>query len=629
MASKRPAQVDLDQFFASAAPAAAPADEVDQYFDAPAAEAPKAPEPSIVDKVKTRLGRAFSASASAGGPFTPLGIAKGAGELIGGEGGGDAVERGLLKSAPVVGPLAEEIAGGVNAGKAALTGGDPLTAYREGRNAEQDKTDKAAHDHGLLFGGTQIAAAIATPAAGTTALGKLGFGLGEAALSSAADSRGDLTEGGFTKVARDVGLGLGLTAAFHGAGAGIRAVKGAASGAAKDKAARLAAGVESDADLKPLRAPGTVRETNVPFTPPQEGQSPQQALDKWAGDVSEAKKTARVLPGKAEQTYRDQVLDTIAAGSTPTERTRAWKAESARNNALALVEENSDLKKAVNAKDQERIRDTAERLADDASRKTQPAYDAMDKDGLVPIEELKTRVRREIAGIQTPARRNEAARIPTLEKLEADLDTYAMKHGGDSIPHRKLRDLATSFLKEKNQVVGSIAETPNYTFRKDNHELVDGYLNDRLNQWAAAKPENVKVVEDLRQANRQIASALGIAGVADNAINNVGRKVKTRADQVVEKTRQIGKDFDGGIAVGTARSIKRAVSGDSEELARQYTEDQVRKFGELAYAIRKGRRPDIEKAAQDLEASGVPQKVVRIFLGEKAPQAANNRAPVP
>jgi hypothetical protein len=580
-------------------------------------------EPSFGDTLKTRLKGAAKQIAQ-GGVMNPVSYLRAVAEAAGGEGGGDAAERGLLKSAPVVGPLIEEISGAVKAvpaalaasGRPAYLSGMPVKPeslpqvkkdYVEGRNEEQARTDKAA-EKPYIFGGTQVLGSLASPAAGASNLAKLGFGLGETVISSVADSRADLTEGEFTEAAKDLGVGLGLGAAAHGAGAAIRGVKGASKTAAEMKAARI-----TPDDLNPVKTRGTVGETNLPPFVADPNLTPKQNLDRWAREVKEAKETARVLPSRAETNYRHQTLDAIGNGATQVEKTRAWPNDTARNNALELVESDKALKAAVVSKDQEKIAEAADRIADEATRKTQPAYDAMDKDGLFQIEELKTAVRKEIKDIRTPGRRNEEARVGTLEKLLADVDDYAKPHGGQALPHRKLRELATSFLKEKNQVVGSQAETPNYVFRRDNHELVDRVLNERIDRWAAAKPESTKLVEDLRKANRQISSALGISTTAQNALDRVERTAKTPARQNVQAVRDLQKDFDGGVAVGLARKASKAV-GLSEANVEKFSEDQVRKFGELAIAIRKGDAIKVEAAKKAALSVGVPQRAVRALL---------------
>jgi hypothetical protein len=619
VASKKPAALDLEEFrpkLAQAEPTPDQAVNLDEFK--PAA---KPVNTEYFDRLKRN---SYDDSGAVDSSNVGLGA-----------GGRDAVERGLIRGVPLIGGLQDRIRAAVRGvtetpgGRAviravpgvgpiadALLGDEKDSTYGERLAEERQTDDDARKDHPAASFIAETTSAIASPSlvgkvkavglAGRAA--QAGVAAGEAAVTGGAGTRQDLsTAEGWKEAGKEAlgygAVGLGLNLLGQAGGKVFEKIKAKIKGG-KEAADLKLAGIESPEDLQP----GT------------------RKLESGA----EVK-----TPGKAEQTYRHQTLDAIGNGATPTAKTRAWPNEGARNNALDFVENNPAMKEAVKTGDQEKIFEEAQRVGEELAPKTKPYYKDFDRYTLVPVEELDRKIAAEIEDLKTPGRRNERSRISELEQLRSDLKSYAKAHGGENITHQELRDLTSSFLKEKNQVVGSQAQTPNYVFREENHKLLNDFLNEHLQNLQKAHPELQLKVQELKDINRQLATARGIADVSEDALLRAERTSKTRAAEVVREAKRVEKALQSTTAVGavaeTARRIANAKTGipTSPEALGKYTEELISKYGQKARDIRLGKVTDVPSAAEEMRHHGVPERVVRIFLALRQPEDPSKRTPAP
>lgn len=566
-----------------------PTSEVASPSPQPAApDEPAAEPPTLLERVKARLGGAARAAGRTFADTLNPAAAYIAGTTeLAMPGAGQAAAKGTEQAVTLGG--GDEARGILSGVKAALlppsAGGSQTLGQAVDAGVAATMSDRAenaqlAKDQPVAFYGSQLAGSLALPApgAGLGTAGRLAAGTGMAAATGALSSNADSLEGVAGDAAKAGAAGLAVGAAVAGAGKLARTVK-ARLGA--DAVSRKVAGV-TDADLLPA---------------PDNG------------------------PGAAELAYRHVVIDAIADGSTPTAQKRAWPGESAKQAALDLVEKTPKLKTAVTAGDRAKISEAAQEVIEKTAERTRPVYQELDSAGLIPIKGLDKRIADELKDLARPGRRHEAARVPELGRLRKDIRGYAKEHGGEHVSHQQLRDLATSFLKTKNLAVGGIQETQQYAFRTENHRLVNEFLNDHLYDLARSKPDLAPKIADLRADNRDIASAIGIRDVADDVVATAERKQPTRPQEVRAAAEKLQKRLTGASATGMAleggRRALAKVAGiptDGAALER-YTADQVRRWGELARAIRTGAAPaQVQAAAEKARSSGVPEKAIRAII---------------
>lgn len=562
---------------------------------APASEPPPEPdEPGLLSKIGGRLRGAFNELGSHGGGLA--GAIRAGGELFGGPGGGDAAERAALQSATL--GFGDELAGGAAAAGNALLppslgGGRTLSDAGRAYTAERDRVRagnaQSEQEHPVVSGVTGLATSIVMPSP-ATAIKAVGLGgkilrglasVGEAAAVGLGTSDADLgTEEGRARAAHDVGK------------------------AAKYGAVATAVGLGAEAGARKLLRPAA------------------EAVSDTARAILPPSQRAAGGPGPVERAYQHQVRDAISHNATPTEVKRAFSSPESLTTAMDLVEKTPDLKRAVNGKNQEMVAEIAGREADRLGAEARPLWKKIDSaTGGVPVNVLEERLNAEIADIASnPARRNEMPRVKTLEGIRDDILKYS---SGDTISHQDLRAVTTSLLKEKNQVVGAIAETPNYTFRHENHMLLHDALSSSLDAVATTHPDLAADVARLRNVNRDMSAALRIEGVAENALAGEARKAKplgTRAAQAIGgavTSGAVGYAVGGG-PVALAATLGKLIA---PAVARKMTESAVRAAGELARAIRAGKADPaaIERAL----AAGVPRSVIRGMTGIAAGKVAD------
>lgn len=180
---------------------------------------------------------------------------------------GNAAARGAAESATL--GAAPAIGGALNAGAKLLTGDtNVVDNYRAGRDEYKRQDAAAAAEAPVSTAAGSAGGALLTGPLGTarTALGRVGLGAGEAALTALNSGDADLTKGEFGKAAKETlaggAVGLGLGVAAHGATAGAealaktKAVQWAEERLAKLRRSDLLKGLSKPETLKVLGAEG-------------------------------------------------------------------------------------------------------------------------------------------------------------------------------------------------------------------------------------------------------------------------------------------------------------------------------------------------------------------------------------
>lgn len=347
----------------------------------------------------------------------------------------------------------------------------------------------------------------------------------------------------------------------------------------------------------------------------------------FAGDVVDAAKltplalaSAPKTGRKAERAYTQQVTQDIGTGATQVQQRRMAPNAGAAETIVDLVEREPGLKKVITG-DREELAAAAQKVLDDRSTKVAPVYAEFDAaGGKVPVGDLVQHIDGQIASL---AQRNgtEAMRNALNDVKEDVLNVSKARAAAQGLPkgakthysHQELRDWVTQLLLKQQKTMGSLAETERAQIVNDLHEMGDSFLNRRLDDVAAAKPELKKQLDGLRANNRDISAAVRIKDVAENADKAEFRKrskLPERMSMMTAGTLGSTAAIVGGSAGGVLPAVIAGAGGlAAGALTKQGARLQTEMVGRLARAARQGSIP--AKLVEEAIQAGVPQRTIR------------------
>jgi hypothetical protein len=319
--------------------------------------------------------------------------------------------------------------------------------------------------------------------------------------------------------------------------------------------------------------------------------------------------------GKAEREYGKQITHDLTDGANPTQARRATGDDGAAETIVSWVEKNKDARKAIENTDRRALIDIAQKDVSALAAKTAPVYPQIDAAaGKVHFNDINKALVDHIDELKLSQKQNEPL-IAAFEDLRTKL-ADKMQAQGYEYTHKQLREWVTGLLEQKQQVKGTLAETPIAVYKDELHDVADDFLRRRLDDVAAKHPQLAPDIAQLRRDNRDLSAAIRVRDVAENADKLSNWKGKTLAEKVGSVvSRGVTGAIGGGVIGGFSGSVGMGAAGGALAgltagvAAQGLTKMAVNRLGQLSRAVKAGNAT--AAMVQDALDAGVPEHVLR------------------
>jgi hypothetical protein len=319
--------------------------------------------------------------------------------------------------------------------------------------------------------------------------------------------------------------------------------------------------------------------------------------------------------GKFDKEYRKQITHDLTEGANPIHARRATGDDGASETIVAWVEKNKDARKAIEGKDRQTLKEVAQKDIASLAAKTAPVYPTLDAAaGKVHLNDIDQPIQGHMDELRLSPKQNKPV-IAAFEDLRNDLADKMKRHGYE-YSHKQVREWVTGLLEQKQQVKGTINETPIAAYKEELHEVADEFLRNRLDDVASKHPQLAPDIKQLRRDNRDLSAAIRVLDVTENADKLANWKGKTFAEKVGGVvTRGVSGALAGGVMGGFAGSMGLGAAGGalaaaaSGAVAKGMTKMAVNRLGQLSRAVKEGNAT--AQMVQDSLDAGVPEQVLR------------------
>ncbi len=320
--------------------------------------------------------------------------------------------------------------------------------------------------------------------------------------------------------------------------------------------------------------------------------------------------------GKVEREYKKQITHDLTEGANPIHARRATGDDGASETIVAWVEKNNAARKAIEGTDRQALIEVANKDITALASKTAPVYPKIDAlAGKVHLNDMDRAIQLHMDELRLSAKQNKPI-ISAFEDLRNDLHDKMKRHGYE-YTHKQVREWVTGLLEQKQQVKGTINETPIAAYKEELHEVADQFLRTRLDDAAAKHPQLAPDIQQLRRDNRDLSAAIRVRDVAENADKLSNWKGKTAAEKVGSLvTRAVSGAVAGGmpgaisgsVGLGTVGAVVGATAGAGAE---KLTKLAIDRLGRLAREVKAGNAT--ARMVQDALDAGVPDRVLRVM----------------
>jgi len=318
--------------------------------------------------------------------------------------------------------------------------------------------------------------------------------------------------------------------------------------------------------------------------------------------------------GKVEREYKKQITHDITEGANPTHARRATGDDGAQETIVSWVEKNKAARKAIEGTDRPALIEAAQKDIDSLAAKTAPVYPSIDAAaGKVHFNDINKALLERIDELKASPKQTEPL-IAAFEDLRTKL-ADKMQPNGFEYTHKQVREWVTGLLEQKQQVKGTINETPTSIYKEELHEVADEFLRNRLDDVATKHPQLAPDITQLRKDNRDLSAAIRVRDVAENSEKLATWKGKTLAEKVKDVVARgvtgaamggLPGAMSGSLGLGTAGAVAGAAAG---QVAGKMTKLAIDRLGRLSREVKAGNAT--AQMVQDALDLGVPENVLR------------------